>query len=176
MAAAAALVSAFGQVVHAPTFFVAWLGVASGVGYVSARRARARFGRYRVGAHIEADAFAMAELDLVTRAGRDYELALVPGMSGTLETGRSSMPLEALTGRGAVRMPLPSEGRVRVDFGASTFIIGRRKEAPEKGEPFRERLRGLGRVRSVACCARRRWRHRSRRWPRCSSPCRRRRR
>ena len=34
---------------------------------------------YRLGADIEADAFAMAEVELLRRAGDDYELGLVPG-------------------------------------------------------------------------------------------------
>jgi hypothetical protein len=144
MTGAAAMVAALGLVVHAPTFFVAWLGVAGAVGVVAGRRAHARLGRYRLGAGIEADAFAMAELDLVSRAGKDYELGLVPGMSGAVESGRSSLPLEALSGRGSMRLPLPREGRVRVDFGTTTFVIGRRKEAPREDAPFRERFRWLG--------------------------------
>jgi hypothetical protein len=144
MAGAAALVSALGLVVHAPTFFVAWLGVAGAVGLVSARRVRARVGRYRLGADIEADAFAMAELDLVRRAGGDYDIGIVPGMSGSVEAGRSCMPLEALSGRGAVRVPLPRDGKVRVDFGSSTFVIARRTEVPHEGAPFRDGVGWLG--------------------------------
>jgi len=144
MAAAAGLVSALGMVEHAPTFLGAWLGVAGAVGLVSARRAAGRVGRFRVGAGIDADAFAMTELDLVRRVDGGYELALVPGMSGSVESGRSSLPLEALSGRGASRVPMPPEGRVRIELGTSTFVIARGTEVPRAGAPFRDRARGLG--------------------------------
>jgi hypothetical protein len=143
MAAAAGLLWASDQVVHAPKFLLAWFSVAGVVGVASARRAAGRMGRYRLGADIEADAFAMADLDLVRRSGGDYELALLPGMSGAVEAGRSSLPLEALTGRGAVRLPMPAEGRVRIDFGPSTFVIARGGEVPCVGAPFRGRTRWL---------------------------------
>src|SRR5688572_11911601 len=77
MIGAAASLAALRFVVHAPTFFVSWLGVAGAVGYVSARWVRARLRSYRLGADIEADAFAMAEVELLRRAGGDYELGLV---------------------------------------------------------------------------------------------------
>jgi hypothetical protein len=143
MGAAAALLVGLGKVVHAPTFLLAWLGVAAAVAVASARRVRTRVGRYRLGADIDADAFAMADLDLIRRVKGNYELGLVPGMSGAVEAGRSTMPLEALTGRGAVRVPMPPEGRVRIDFGPTTFVIARGGEVPRVGTPFRERGRPL---------------------------------
>jgi hypothetical protein len=144
MAASAALIASLGLVVHAATFFVSWLGVAAVVGYLCARWTRRTVGRYRLGADINADAFAMAEVDLVRRAGSDYELGLVPGMSGAVEGGRSSLPLEALTGRGSAWVPLPQEGRVRIEFGNSTFVIARRPDASAEAAPMGERLGWLG--------------------------------
>jgi hypothetical protein len=134
MAAAAGVVTGFELVVHAPTFFLAWLGVAAVVGYVSARWVRARLARYRLGADIEADAFAMADVELVRRAGQDYELGLCPGMSGTIEHRHSSVPLEAFIRPGPTYLPLPPQGKVRVEIGHITFVISRRP-APE-GRPF----------------------------------------
>jgi hypothetical protein len=142
MAATAAFVSSVGLVVHGPTFLVSWLGVAGCVALVSARRARARTRRYLLGAHIEADAFGPSEVDLVRRAGRgdQYDLGLVPGMSGVMEHGRTPLPIESLTRSGAVRVPLPADGKVCIEFGPSTFVIRRRADAPEPAVSFGEWL------------------------------------
>ncbi len=143
MAVAAGLVKAFGLVVHAPTFFVSWLGVAAAVAIASARWVRARVGRYRLGADIEADAFAMADLDLVRRTGADYEIGLCPGMSGALEHGRSTTPLESFTRHGMAVLPLPHEGKVRVEIGTSTFVIARRRIGSRQRVSLSERLAWL---------------------------------
>jgi hypothetical protein len=126
MALAVVLLHALGLVVHAPTFFVSWLGVAAAVALVSARWARNRTGRYRLGADIEADAFAMHEVDFVRRVGADYEVGLVPGMSGSIEQGGRSVPIESLTQKGEVHVPLPASGKVRLEAGRITFVIARR--------------------------------------------------
>jgi hypothetical protein len=143
MAATAALVSFFGQIVHGPTFLVSWLGVAVGVGLLSARRTRERHRRFALGAHIDADAFGPVDVDLVRRAGRrgQYEVGLVPGMTGSIENGRSPLPVEALTRTGAVRVPLPADGKVCVEFGPSTFVVRRRSEVVDSALPWVERLR-----------------------------------
>lgn len=150
MAATAALVSSMGLVVHAPTFLISWLGVAAGVALISSRRARERSRRFALGASIDADAFGAAEVDLVRRVGRrdDYDLGLVPGMTGAFDHGRSPLPVESLTRSGAVRVPLPVEGKVCVEFGPSTFVVRRRPEVPEAALPLSERVRrGLGAAR-----------------------------
>jgi hypothetical protein len=116
------------RVVHGPTFIASWAAAALTVGIIGARWARARFGRYRIGLDAEADTFAATELDLVRRAGGDYELGLVPGMVGVLEGGRAPMPVEALTMRGPIRVPLPRDGQVRVEMGGVTFVIARKRE------------------------------------------------
>ena len=140
MALAAGLVKGFGLVVHAPTFFLSWLGVAAAVAVASARWVSTRVGRYRLGADIEADAFAMAEVDLVRRVGSDYEIGLCPGMTGAVEHGRSTTPLEAFTRQGAVTLPLPHEGKVRVEIGTSTFVVTRRRLVARQVVPLRERV------------------------------------
>jgi hypothetical protein len=142
MALAAALVKGFGLVVHAPTFFLSWLGVAGAVAVASARWVSVRVGRYRLGADTEADAFAMTDVDLVRRSGADYEIGLCQGMSGAVEHARSSTPLEAFTRHGAVSIPLPFEGKVRVEIGTSTFVVARRKIGA-RAISLRERLRWL---------------------------------
>jgi hypothetical protein len=147
MAATAALVSAMGLVSHAPTFLISWLGVAAGVGWLSSRRARERARRFALGAHIEADSFGAVEVDLVRRVGRrdDYDVGLVPGMTGSFEQGRSPLPIEALTRTGAVRVPLPADAKVCIEYGATTFVVRRRGEATEPVLPIVERVRrGLG--------------------------------
>lgn len=125
MASAAALLAALDFIIHGPTFFISWLGVAASVAIVSSRWARQRAGRYRLGADIDADAFAMHEVDFVRRAGSGYEVGLLPGMTGTIEQGGRSMPIEALTRNGAVHVPLPATGKVRVEAGNITFTIAR---------------------------------------------------
>jgi len=140
MAAAAGLVKAFGLVVHAPTFFFSWLAVAGAVAIASARWVSARVGRYRLGADIEADAFAMTEVDLVRRVGADYEIGLCPGMTGVFEHARSTTPLESFTRHGLSLLPLPQEGKVRIEIGTSTFVIARRRIGSRQAVPLRERL------------------------------------
>ena len=155
MAGAAALLTAFRFVVHAPTFFISWLGVAAVVGYVSARWVRARLSSYRLGADIEADAFAMTEVELIRRAGQDYELGLVPGMSGAFEHQHSSVPIEAFIRTGPVHLPLPPQGKVRVEIGNSTFVISRRAAAAGRPFPLQEWLTWIanGPIRRVARAA-----------------------
>ena len=155
MAGAAALLTAFRFVVHAPTFFLSWLSVAAVVGYVSARWVRSRMASYRLGADIEADAFAMAEVELIRRSGSDYELGLVPGMSGAFEHQHSSVPVEAFIRTGPVYLPLPPQGKVRVEIGSCTFVISRRAPAPGGAFPLREWLAWIanGPIRRVARAA-----------------------
>jgi hypothetical protein len=156
MAATALLVSAMGLVEHAPTFLVSWLGVAAGVAVISARRARGRARRFALGASIEADSFGGVDVDLVRRVGRgdDYDLGLVPGMTGAFDHGRSPLPIESLTRMGAVRVPLPADGKVCIEFGPSTFVVRRRIEAPEAPLPVRERMSlGLSAARRFAALA-----------------------
>jgi hypothetical protein len=143
MAATAVLVSSFGLVVHGPTFLVSWLGVATGVAALSARRTRQRSRRYSLGAQIDADAFGAVDVDLVRRArrGDDYDLGLVPGMAGSFEHGRSPLPIEALTRTGPVRVPLPADGKVCVEFGPSTFVIRRREDVVEAPVAWVESVR-----------------------------------
>jgi hypothetical protein len=91
---------------------------------------RDRVRRYRIGAAVDADAFAPIDADLVQRVGRaGYQLQLAPGMSGVVETSSSSVPVEALMEeRRATSVPIPADGAARVDVGACTFVV--RRAAP----------------------------------------------
>jgi hypothetical protein len=137
MVAFMAWVSAAERVVHAPTFFMAWAAASLGVGLLAGRWARLRCSRYRIGVDMEADAFAPVEIDLVRRVGPDYDLGLAPGMTGQLQGGREALPIEALTARGPVRVPLPAHGHVRIEVGGNTFLVGRGAEAPGTFERLR---------------------------------------
>src|SRR5262245_33804106 len=143
MAGMAVTLSALRLVEHAPTFVTSWLAVAGGVAWLAARRSAARARRYAIGARIDADAFGATDVDLVRRVGRgdDYDLGLVPGMSGLIEHGRSPLAIETLTRTGAVRMPLPSEGKVRIEIGAATFVVRRRADAADAPLLWAERVR-----------------------------------
>ena len=143
MIATAGLLSSAGRIAHAPIFFLCWLGVAVGVAMVAARRARQRSRRYTLGVSIEADSFGATEVDLVRRVGRrdDYDLGLVPGMSGAFELGRSPLPIETLTRNGAVRVPLPPDAKVCIEYGPATFVIRRRNEVIEPPVGVVERAR-----------------------------------
>jgi len=116
-------------VVHAPTFLVSWLGVAAAVAVVAARRAAARARRYVVGAALDADAFGSAEVDLVRRGAEGYEVALVPGMTGVIENGRSPLPIESLVASGPARLALPRQGRVRICLGPASWVLRHRSRA-----------------------------------------------
>lgn len=111
------------RVFFAPVFLGAWLGAGSLAVALAVRRARERAARYSIGADIDCDAFGPIRLDLVRRAGDGYEIAFVPGMTGTFENGRAPLPVEGLTRPGPVRVGLPQSGRAEIVFGASMFVV-----------------------------------------------------
>jgi hypothetical protein len=123
MLAGAVLVSLRHTVVHAPTFLIAWLGVAAAVAVMAARRAAGRAGRYVVGAALDADCFGSSEVDLVRRGAGGYELTLVPGMTGIIEAGRSPLPVESLVASGPTRLALPLDGRVWIRMGPANWVL-----------------------------------------------------
>jgi len=152
MVAASLVVNLHRTVVHAPTFLVAWLGVAAAVAFVAARRAAARARRYVVGASLDADAFGASEVDLVRRGRRaidGYELALLPGMSGIIESGRSPLPVESLVASGPARLALPLQGRVWIRLGPATWVLRHvAGQLPRRNFAWREWvLRGLASLR-----------------------------
>lgn len=142
MLATMGLVTLAGLVVHAAVFFACWSVVAAAVAFACGRRAAERWRRYRLGPHVEADAFAMIDVELVRRGDHGYELSVVPGMSGAVEGGRADLPLEVFARPGGGRLPLPPAGRVRVELGAATFIITRTDEPPPASS-YREGARAL---------------------------------
>lgn len=113
-----------GLLLHAPTFFVSWGAVTAIVAMVAVRRAAARAGRYVLGASMDSDAFAATDLDLVRRTRGGYEIGLVAGMTGSLDAGRTPMPIEALTdSRTVVRVPVPDEGVARIEWADGFFVV-----------------------------------------------------
>lgn len=140
MAVTGILVSALGLVVHTPTFVVSWFGVALGVAVLSVRHARTRARRYALGVRIDSDSFGAVDVDLVRRVGNseEYDIGLVPGMTGVFEHGRTPLPVESLTRNGPVRIGLPPEGHVYVEYGPTTFVISRRSEVVEPQASFAE--------------------------------------
>lgn len=138
MFASLGVARAAGLVLHAPTFFVSWGAVAGFIAWVAMRRVRSRVRRYRIGAEVDADAFAAVDADLVQRgsARGSFHLQLAPGMSGVIETARSRIPVEALIeGRCVTAVPVPADGSARVEIGPSTFVIrpASHTEAPSLG-------------------------------------------
>ena len=142
MIAGTVLVNLHRTVVHAPTFLVAWLGVAAAVAVVAARRAADRARRYVVGAALDADAFGSSEVDLVRRGTGGYELTLVPGMTGIIESGRSPLPVESLVASGPACLALPRQGRVWVRLGPATWVLGHGPPRPASRPnlPWQERV------------------------------------
>ncbi|MDZ4695080.1 MAG: hypothetical protein SGI86_08000 [Deltaproteobacteria bacterium] len=127
MGAFVGLATAARFVLHTPVFAAAWgvsTALACGIAY---RRARKRVGRFALGASMESDAFGEWEFDLVRRmrgAGNGYELALAPGMRGTLYEGDAKRPIEGLTSHTDLRyVPLESGTRAIIDLPAATFSV-----------------------------------------------------
>ena len=128
-------------VIHAPTFLAAWLGIAAVVAVLAARRAAERARRYVVGAALDADAFGSLEVALVRRGPAGYELGLLPGMTGIIESGRSPLPVESLLASGPVRLPLPQAGRVWIGLGPATWVVRHATELPARSRrSWRERF------------------------------------
>jgi hypothetical protein len=112
------------RVVYGPVYGAAWLTVAASMGLILGRRALDRARRYRVGVSIDDDAFAGAEVDLVRRVGQGYELSLVPGMAGTIASGRAPIAVETLVSSNrTVRLPLGGDVRAEVSLGTTTFVV-----------------------------------------------------
>jgi hypothetical protein len=128
------------RVVYGPVYGTVWMLVASAMGVLLGRRALDRARRYRVGVSIDDDAFAGAEVDLVRRVGGGYELAVVPGMTGTIAAGRSPIAVETLVSSGnTTRIPLGGEVRAEIALGNTTFVV-RAGAAAGREEPVSRAL------------------------------------
>lgn len=119
----AALLLGTRRVVYAPVYVAVWLVVAAGMALGLGRRALDRARRYTIGVSIDDDAFAGAEADLVRRIGNGYVLSLVPGMTGTIASGRAPLAIETLVADGTARVPLGADVRAEVSLGATTFVV-----------------------------------------------------
>jgi hypothetical protein len=122
----ALLTWASGFVLHGPTFVASWAAVTAFVTAKAYGHARRRASRYRIGARMDADAFASMDIDLVRRRedGRGYELAVARGMRGILDEGGVRRPLEALVhGHAVAFVPLAQGTTAHVEFGHTTFVV-----------------------------------------------------
>ena len=125
MAGVFALARALGRGVYAPEFFASWAVVCAVVSVVAYRNVPRRLARYQVGSSLDADAFAPMDVDLVRRAGQRFDLTVVPGIHGFIDSGRSPMALEALLSADGKRQTISLDGgtRAEVHVGDATFAI-----------------------------------------------------
>jgi hypothetical protein len=135
MSVASALVVGFAllaahRVVYAGAYLAVWLLAGAGASALAAVRAARRARCYGIGADIDDDAFSSSPLPLVRRTRAGYVMRLVPGITGTLETGRAPIPLESVIGEGTVDMPLPADSRTEVRIGLATFVV---RCGPDRG-------------------------------------------
>ncbi|HEY4186347.1 MAG TPA: hypothetical protein VGP07_14830 [Polyangia bacterium] len=133
LAMAAVFVGArvLGRGVYAPEFFALWLLIGAGVAALAFSRVSSRLRRYRLGSSLDADAFAPVEVDLVRRSGDRFDLTVVPGMQGYVDTGRSPIALEALTSGRPHTVTFDGDARAEIQIGAATFTVRSRHEASD---------------------------------------------
>lgn len=115
---------ASGFVLQAPIFFaLASVGVGLACSFAW-RRSTARAMRYRIGPRVDDDAFAAEPIDLVRRgANGDYELALLHGMTGVIETAGVRRPIEGLTVRNKVVRVSLAGAVARIEMAQTTFVV-----------------------------------------------------
>jgi hypothetical protein len=127
------------RIVYGPLFFAAWTGAALAMAFALGWRALDRARRYTVGASIDDDAFAAAPIDLVRRFRNGYQLTILPGMTGTVATGRAPIPVEGLVRENAVRLPLESDMRADLTLAGATFVV-RGADEPARAAPLSRAL------------------------------------
>jgi hypothetical protein len=127
------------RVVYGPAYLGLWAVIGLGAGALAAARAVRRARRYSVGSGIDDDAFAVAPLPLVRRAGEIYRLALDEGFTGRVESGRNAIPIEGLVRDGVKNIELHPDSRAELKIGTGTFVV---RALPEAG-PAPELPRGV---------------------------------
>lgn len=147
MIVAAAVAQAAHRVLFAPGFLFIWISVGIAVSALVASRVGRRRRRYQIGARLDADAFAPVEVDLVRRRGDRFEITIVPGMTGQIHAGRSSLPVEALVpGSRRTLLTLDPGAAASIALGTSMFAV---RSRPDGGEvrlfPVRQHLSPLSR-------------------------------
>lgn len=147
MVLASVAVRGLGRSIYLPLFAAVWVTSVLAVSALAVSAVRRRMGRYVLGASLDADAFAPVNVDLVRRAGERFELTVVPGMRGQVETGRSPLPIEALVNDKPRTLVLDEGATARVSMGPSTFVVRSRPgEAPRDVWFSREFFRLFSRV------------------------------
>jgi hypothetical protein len=128
---------------YAPEFVGLWLGAATVVSVMAFRRVSNRFRRYTLGSRLDADAFAPFDVDLVRRVGDRFDLTMVPGMRGHVESGRAPLPVEALVTDRPRTMTFEAGATAELQIGTSAFVI---RSRPAEGAATVELSRGLFRL------------------------------
>lgn len=143
MAVVFGVARAMGRGVYAPEFFALWFCAGAAVAITAFVRVSRRLRRYRLGSSLDADAFASVEVDLVRRSGDRFDLTLVRGMQGYVESGRAPIALEALVDNQARTVTLDGDARAEIQMGAATFMVRSRHES---SAVLREIPRGFWRL------------------------------
>lgn len=123
-------VRAMGHSIYAPWFVMVWAASAVALSTVAVIAVRRRLSRFVLGTRLDADAYAPADVDLVRRVGEQFELTVVPGMTGHVEGGRAPMPVEALVRDRPQTIVLDEGSSARLSWGASTFVVRSRQGEP----------------------------------------------
>jgi len=135
MAGVFVIARALGRGVYAPEFFALWGAAGTAASITAYLRVSRRLRRYRLGSSLDADAFAPVEVDLVRRAGDRFDLTVVPGMHGYIDSGRSPIALEALIEGKPHTLSLDGGARAEVQVGDATFAVrSQPEEAPARPE------------------------------------------
>jgi hypothetical protein len=137
MVGAGLLVLATGRAIFVPPFIAVWALATAAVAAIAVRAVRHRLSRYVVGSSLGADAFAVNDVELVRRRGDAFELTVVPGMNGQVESGRAPIPVEALVSDSSRTLVLEPGARAELSIGQSTFVVRSRFDAPARVDEAR---------------------------------------
>jgi hypothetical protein len=112
-----------GRALYAPSFIALWGAMAVVASVLAAAAVRRRLRRYVLGVRLDADAFSAIDADLVRRRADRFELTVIPGMEGHVESGRAPIPIEALVTNRPRKLTLDEGATVELSLGASTFVV-----------------------------------------------------
>jgi len=123
MVGATLAIRTLGHAIYAPWFVAVWTATVLVLAGLAVRAVRRRLSRFVLGSRLDADAYAPCEVDLVRRVGDQFELTMVPGMTGHIEGGRAPLPVEALVAASPRVLVLDEGSTAHVSWGASTFVV-----------------------------------------------------
>lgn len=123
MALGAVVVRTLGRAIYVPWFIAVWVAAAVGLSVLAVSLVRGRLRRYVLGSRLESDAYSPVDVDLVRRSGNRFDLTIVPGMSGYVESGRAPLPVEALVNEKPRTVTLGDCAVAELSLGTATFIV-----------------------------------------------------